>query len=337
MNTARRPLQAPPRPKALLQSAPSSWYRISNKTDSADTTVIDIYDEIGESLFFGGGVGAEAFNKDLRAITTPNIEVHINSPGGDVWDGVAIYNGLLQHPANVHVIVDSLAASAASFIAMAGDEVSMMRNATMMIHDASGLTIGNAADHEEMVGLLNQLSNNIASIYSERAGGDVADWRNHMKAETWYTAQEAVDAGLADNMLGREGKPANARWNSRLNQTGESGEPADDVETQPVEEPDPVPETQVAEEAADGRKLSDMLARADALIAGRDPEEKADDMQTARLAGQLAARADLDEVTARLEEARLATKRAYSDALEKQRAADKAVQDAGSRLAEIPR
>src|SRR5690606_8034659 len=103
-----------------------------------------------------------------------------------------------QHQAHVTVIVDSLAASIASVIAMAGDRVVMAKNATMMIHDGHGLSIGNAADMREMADLLDKVSDNIASVYAERAGGDVAEWRERMRAETWYSADEAVSAGLAD-------------------------------------------------------------------------------------------------------------------------------------------
>jgi ATP-dependent protease ClpP protease subunit len=181
------------------------WYRITNKAD--DTTLIDIYDEIG---WFG--ISAAEFVSDLRQITTPKIELHINSPGGDVFDAVAIFNSLRQHDANVHVIIDSLAASAASFIAMAGDTITATPNAMMMIHDALGLVIGNAADMREMAGLLDKHSDNIASIYAVRAGGDTAGWREKMSEEVWYNAEEALKAGLVDEIQGEEGRPPSDAW-----------------------------------------------------------------------------------------------------------------------------
>jgi ATP-dependent protease ClpP protease subunit len=177
-----------------------AWFRI---TDQADTADVWIYDEIGY-----WGTSAQDFVDQLKAITAPKMSVHINSPGGEVFDGIAIYNCLKSHPANVEVRVEGLAASAASFIAMAGDKITVARNATMMIHDASGLCIGDATDMQQMADLLAKLSDNIADIYAQRAGGTVAEWRERMLAETWYTGAEAVDAGLADEMTDPTPPPA---------------------------------------------------------------------------------------------------------------------------------
>lgn len=173
------------------------WYDIKNLSGAA--VEVSIYDEIGY-----WGVSAADFVTDLNGIKATDITLRINSPGGDVQDGLAMLNALRQHPANVHVIVDGWAVSAASFIAMAGDKVSMAPNAMMMIHDAAGMCYGNAADMHEMADLLAKHSDNIASVYARRAGGTVEDWRAVMQAETWYTDQEAVDAGLADEILGSE-------------------------------------------------------------------------------------------------------------------------------------
>lgn len=204
------PLIAEERPRARTVRRPvarlnPTWYRITNKAD--DLVIIDIYDEIG---WFG--ITAAEFVKDLRAVTAANIELHINSPGGDVFDAVAIYNSLRQHDANVHVIIDSLAASAASFIAMAGDKITATANAMMMIHDAMGLVIGNAADMREMAGLLDKHSDNIASIYAARTGTDMATWRDRMSEEVWYNADEAYKAGLVDEIQGGEGRPVSDSW-----------------------------------------------------------------------------------------------------------------------------
>ena len=213
---------APPTPPGILpelQPAPGTrlriarpvarrnpqWYRITNKAD--DTTLIDIYDEIG---WFG--ITAAEFVKDLRAVATPKIELHINSPGGDVFDAVAIYNALRQHDATVQVIIDSLAASAASFIAMAGDTITATPNAMMMIHDALGLVIGNAADMREMADLLDKHSDNIASIYAARTSDDTATWRQRMSGEVWYNAEEALKAGLVDEIQGDDGRPVSDAW-----------------------------------------------------------------------------------------------------------------------------
>jgi ATP-dependent protease ClpP protease subunit len=172
-----------------------AWFKIENK--AATVAEVYIYDEIGM-----WGMTAGDFVNEVRGITASAIELHINSPGGEVFDGIAIYNALKSHRATVAVHVDGLAASIASVIAMAGDTVSMARNATMMIHDGLMVCVGNAADMARAVELLNKTSDNIADIYAAKAGGDVKAWRKLMQAETWYSADEAVAAGLADEVTG---------------------------------------------------------------------------------------------------------------------------------------
>lgn len=172
------------------------WYKIVNEAQKDEATVY-IYDEIGY-----WGVTASDFASDLRDITASKIKLRINSPGGECYDGIAIYNTLVQHSAQVDVQVDALAASAASFIAMAGDRVEVCQNAEMMIHDASGFCWGNAAEMRRMVEMLDRMSDNIASIYAARAGGTLADWRAVMQEERWYSAREAVSAKLADKVVG---------------------------------------------------------------------------------------------------------------------------------------
>ncbi|MFG3510242.1 head maturation protease, ClpP-related [Streptomyces sp. NPDC047821] len=175
------------------EETPAAWYKISNV--GADEADILIYDEI--SWF---GVAADEFVSDLRTVQARQLNVRINSPGGSVFDGITIANAIMAHPANVTVYVDGLAASIASVIALAGDKVVMMPRSQMMIHDASGLCIGNAAEMRQMVDLLDKQSDNIASAYADRAGGTPEEWRARMRAETWYSAEEAVAAGLADEV-----------------------------------------------------------------------------------------------------------------------------------------
>jgi ATP-dependent protease ClpP protease subunit len=179
------------------------WFTIGNKAGKDDgATVVDIYGEIGGAWWDETAVSATGFIDQLRGISTDSIELHINSPGGDVYDGIAIYQALLDHPANVQVQIDAIAASAASFIAQAGDTIVMGANAEMMIHDALGMCVGNAADMREFSGMLDKASDNIASIYAARAGnGGVPKWRQRMEDETWYSASEAVEAGLADEVV----------------------------------------------------------------------------------------------------------------------------------------
>lgn len=202
----------------------SDWVRIIvNKKGDSATAEIYIYDEIGY-----WGTQAKKFVKDLRALEVEEIELHLNSPGGEVFDAVAIYNALLQHKAHVTVFIDGLAASAASFIAQAGDTISMARNATMMIHDASAFCWGNSADMRKTADILEMLSNNVADIYAQNAGGTVAGWRESMLDETWYSSEEALEAGLVHVITGEaEGDKATDRWDlSAFNYEGRDKAPA---------------------------------------------------------------------------------------------------------------
>jgi ATP-dependent protease ClpP protease subunit len=181
---------------AVRNATAPSWYRIRNSagTDGQPAEVF-IYDEIGWI-----GHTAQDFLAELKSITAPAITLRINSPGGEIFDGIAIYNTLRSHPAHVTAHVDSLAASIASVIAQAADERVMQPFSQMMIHDGSGMCVGDAGDMREMADLLDRQSDNIAAIYAERCGGGQKSWRKKMEAESWYTAEEAVADGLADRV-----------------------------------------------------------------------------------------------------------------------------------------
>lgn len=186
------------RPTAKLQAGRTDWFRmVRNAAPGVDE--VHIYDEIGY-----WGVTAQDFVDQLGQLDSPALDIHINSPGGDVFDGIAIHTAISNRAGKTTVYVDGLAASAASFIAMAGDEIVMAKAAQMMIHDAMGLAIGNAADMQRMVEDLSRISDVIAGIYADRAGEDVAHWRGLMLAETWFNGAEAVAAGLADRVAGAE-------------------------------------------------------------------------------------------------------------------------------------
>lgn len=175
--------------------------------------LIRLYDPIDS---WGGdwGVSAKEFAAVLDGLdpSINEIRLHINSPGGEVFEAFAVLNMLREHRAKVTTVVDGLAASAASFIAAGGDELVVGQNSEMMIHDAWGLGIGNAADMRELADRLDHLSNNVASIYSAKAGGGVDTWRSAMLAETWYSAEEAVTAGLADRIGGGSSDQAKDRF-----------------------------------------------------------------------------------------------------------------------------
>lgn len=166
-------------------------YHILNA--AAEEATIRIYDEI---WFLG--VNAQDFVADLDTVTAPRISVEINSPGGDVFDGIAIYNALRNHPSHITTRVDGLAASIASVIAQAGDTRLILDSGQLMIHNAWGMTVGDQRDHGEMVALLEQQDQLLADIYARHGSGDASHFRELMNAETWLTAERAVEEGLAD-------------------------------------------------------------------------------------------------------------------------------------------
>lgn len=196
-------------------------FRFANSADGL-TTDVYVYDYIGG----WDGVLAKDVVAALSKTSNP-VNLHINSGGGDIFEGVAIHNAFKNHAAGVTTYVDGIAASAASFIAMAGEKVIMEPNATLMIHDGMGLTMGNEQDHIDAAAILGQLSNTIAEMYTAKAGSTTADWRKKMRVETWYTAAEAVTSGLADEIAGSNGAaPSNSFDLSIFNYAGREAAPA---------------------------------------------------------------------------------------------------------------
>lgn len=181
--------RTPPRARS------EKWFRMAADPDTRVAQVY-LYDPI-DSWF---GVTAKDFAREWTALDADHIDLFINSPGGDVFDAMAILNVIRRTEAHVVARIDGIAASAASFIAMGADEVVMGRNSELMIHDASGLCWGPAEDMQKMADDLTRVSENIASVYAEKAGGEPDTWREAMLAETWYSAEEAVTAGLADRV-----------------------------------------------------------------------------------------------------------------------------------------
>lgn len=178
----------------LPSQAPSYRLEAAGRTGR-----IHVYGLIGGWF---GDVLASSLVPEIRELDVDTIELYLNSPGGDAYDGIAIRNALRQHSARVEVHVDGIAASAASVIATAGDEVIMGPGTELMIHDAWNVVAGDAAALRAEADNLDRLSDNVAALYAEKAGGTAADWRSLMVAETWYTAEEAVEAGLADRVDG---------------------------------------------------------------------------------------------------------------------------------------
>tara|TARA_R100001530_G_scaffold133847_2_gene107823 strand:+ start:902 stop:2020 length:1119 start_codon:yes stop_codon:yes gene_type:complete len=176
------------------------WYEFKNMHD--ETPELFIYDEIGES-FWGEGVTAKnlvGYLNDLKSAS--KINVRINSPGGSVFDGNAIHNALVNHPADIHVHVDGMALSAASVIAMAGDTITMAENSMMMIHDPWAFVQGSADDMDAMSDVLGKIKRGIVESYHDKTGLGKRKVAAMMTDETWMTANEAVELGFADETAG---------------------------------------------------------------------------------------------------------------------------------------
>ena len=172
-----------------------SWYSIKAKAN--DTAEISIYDEIG-----GWGISAQQFAKDFKALgnNLKQINLHIHSPGGDVFDGIAIYNLLKNHPANKTVTIDGLAASMASVIAMAGTEIIMPENAMMMIHKPWGVQGGDADDMRKYADLLDKVEDTLIPAYAAKTGKSAEELAEMLAAETWLNGKECVEHGFADKL-----------------------------------------------------------------------------------------------------------------------------------------
>ena len=163
-----------------------------------EPATIQIFDQIGEDWFGGSGMSAKAFSQTLQDVGQGPLVVEINSPGGNVWDGLSIYNMLRGRQAPVTTRVVGIAASIASIIALAGDTVEMADASLFMIHDPSGMVAGTSGDMRKMADALDQHAEVLAGIYAKCTGKPMAQIRAAMTAETWFTAQEAVQFGLAD-------------------------------------------------------------------------------------------------------------------------------------------
>lgn len=178
-----------------------SWYRIEAKADEPAT--VYIYDEIGM-----WGVTAKDFIREIDAINAGSISLRVNSPGGDVFDGIAIYNAIRNHPAQVTTQVDGIAASIASIIAMAGDTITIAKNAFFMVHNAWAMAMGNAEEMRKMADTLDKIDTTLIKTYTERTGQTQRAVRQMMADETWLNADEAVSLGFADKLTDSPGAKA---------------------------------------------------------------------------------------------------------------------------------
>lgn len=215
-------IQAFQQPKAYHWDVPSDalmrWAEIpvaASEGDAANT--ITIYDVIGEDPWTGGGFTARRMSAALRAIGPKDVTVKINSPGGNVFEGFAIFNELSQHKARVSVEVMGIAASAASYIAMAGDDIRMGLGTFMMIHNAWGGVVGNRHDLASAIEVLGQIDGAQTDIYESRTGLPRKDITGYMDAETFFSAKEAVEKGFATEVTEKQiGDGAAARLRPEL-------------------------------------------------------------------------------------------------------------------------
>lgn len=198
-----RAFQAPEGWSPDTRPVASDWRRFDVNA-AADAATITIFDTIGEDPWTGEGVSAKRVAGALRSIGAKPVTVEINSPGGNYFDGVAIYNLLRRHEQAVTVQIMGMAASAASIIAMAGDDIRIALNASIMIHNACGLAMGNRHDMSEVSALLGQLDEAMAITYAARTGLDQKIITRMMDDESWIIGQAAVDQGFADGLLETE-------------------------------------------------------------------------------------------------------------------------------------
>ena len=180
--------------------APSRGYVLAKAEDAAPTPTLYLYDVLGVDLF--GGIPAKQVVDDLAALGPVDaLDVRINSPGGDVFDGIAIYNALARFPANVTVHIDGLAASAASLVAMAGDKTLIAENAMVMVHRPYTVALGDAEEFRRQADTLDRAWSAMLTTYARRTGrraATIAQRVTDAGGEWWMTAEEAAAEGFAD-------------------------------------------------------------------------------------------------------------------------------------------
>ena len=181
------------------------WNWVKNEGDSQERTLF-LNGEISDETWYGDEVTPQLFKDELNA-GKGNITVWINSPGGDVFAAAQIYNMLRDYKGAVTVKIDGLAASAASVIAMAGDEVLVSPVAMMMIHNPATIAMGNAKEMERAIGMLNEVKESILNAYETKTGLNRVKISHMMDEETWFNAKKAVELGFADKILFSDTEP----------------------------------------------------------------------------------------------------------------------------------
>ncbi|MGA0112601.1 MAG: head maturation protease, ClpP-related [Chthoniobacterales bacterium] len=280
--------------EAENMAAKSKWYAIQSTQDGE--AEITLFDEIGF-----GGTSAKAFIADLKKLSGQHLHLRINSVGGSVVEGTAIYNALRRHKGGLTVHVEALAASMASVVAMAGEEVAIADNALLMIHNPWSMSMGDADDLRKEADVLDKLKSTLVNAYKRKTGMDADEISDMMNEETWLGAEEAVALGFADYIEdGMEAaasitpEQARARFDTFSNSMArkstktikaEEAAPAEVIAEAVVEEP-------VADVAVDNSEEvnmnAELQAKVDALQAELNAKVEADTV-----------RAQADEVTAK--------------------------------------
>lgn len=191
--------------QAQERAQKNGWYRMRNLADGE--AEVFIYDVIGAS-FFDDGITASEFVRELRALEADRIHVRVNSPGGNVWEALAIAQALDEHPAEIWTHIDGIGASAASWVGIRSAKTIMAPKSRLFIHDPHSIVLGNAREMRAEADVLDGIGDDIADFYAAKAAlrepqGERATrdyWRKQMLAETWFSDQQAVDAGLADEI-----------------------------------------------------------------------------------------------------------------------------------------
>lgn len=212
-------VQAFDRPDGYHWDAPSTalekWAAFTPSASADSDTTITIYELIGEDFWSGGGFTAKRMSAALRSIGEKPVTVAINSPGGDMFEGLAIFNMLKDHKFEVTVKVMGLAASAASLIAMAGDTIQMGQGSFLMIHNAWGAVVGDQHAMRDAADMFAPFDAAMAEIYAARSGLDVAEIAQMMNAETFINAKEALAKGFADTSFEETKAPEMGDANAR--------------------------------------------------------------------------------------------------------------------------
>jgi ATP-dependent Clp protease protease subunit len=181
---------------------------------------IYIYEDIGEGWF--GGITAKAFSDSMKELGNVDaLDIYINSPGGSVFDGVAIYNQIKRFAGEKIIHIDGIAASIASVIAMAGDEIRIAANGMIMIHDPWGMAVGTAGEMRKMADSLDKVRDTILTTYIAKTGKgekQISDW---MTAETWMNAEESVKNGFATKVTDEKAMKAEFPMLSKFNNVPE--------------------------------------------------------------------------------------------------------------------